>query len=164
MKLPMILMATVITGCSNTQPTPPQAPVDGPKPNLVDRTYSYSYRHDERGGAAELQDTWYHSLNTPLAVEEKIELLTPLSLYEYQRWERYCSGAKSMTLADWEYVDSQGDELMPAGLKQDCSSPTFNYEQFKTAWFAYCKTDDKLDNKQREIVKASNPLFKDCKD
>ncbi|MFC1336956.1 MAG: hypothetical protein G8D89_21565 [gamma proteobacterium symbiont of Clathrolucina costata] len=55
------------------------------------------------------------------------------SIYETQRWERFC-GAGKMDSLDWNFVAKEGRENVPEQLKGNCTPPTFTRQEYLDAW------------------------------
>lgn len=77
------------------------------------------------------------------------------SLYEMQRWERFCDNGKNMDEADWLFVTKQGGmEQLPSILLASCKAPAHNYKSYLAAWVGFC-TGASITSHQRDIVRHS---------
>lgn len=85
-----------------------------------------------------------------------------LSIYDLQRWERYCSGGKLLTHADWKFLIQQGLNNVPGPLASKCTPPSFSYDQYLSAWKHYCSASKvTLNDQEKSILKTTQVRPKD---
>lgn len=109
----------------------------------------------ERGGAAIREQSYNHVVGRqnvselkdlspepaisldPAASIERSKKVTSYSVYELQRWERFCGHGK-MDGKDWDFVASEGRENIPLHLIAECNAPTYTRQEYLEAWKASC--------------------------
>jgi hypothetical protein len=78
------------------------------------------------------------------------------SVYELQRWERFCDGGKGMDEADWSFVTNSGSESgLPDIYQNNCDTPKHDYGSYLAAWTGFC-TNVPISRVQRLIVQNSS--------
>jgi len=133
-------------------------------------TTQWSDRH--RSGAALNQEGYRFVLaknrNSNILDEQSKEVLIPInpietaldhvnddepirsySIYETQRWERFCGFGKKMDIRDWDFIAQQGREFVPEHLKSSCKPKAYTRIDYIAAWQASCdvgelSTSDKI--------------------
>lgn len=94
--------------------------------------------------------------------DEKKAGQADLSVYNLQRWERYCSGGKLLTHSDWKFLMKQGLDNVPAPLASNCTPPPFSYDQYLLAWKHYCSAKKVvLNDQEKAILKTTQVRPKD---
>ena len=112
-----------------------------------------TWYHSERGGAAYREEAYRHVLAARNATDLADHASEPTftahaaaavatvthsySIYETQRWERFC-GAGKMDIEDWDFVAQEGRSNVPAELEATCTPPAFTRQEFLEAWKATC--------------------------
>lgn len=77
------------------------------------------------------------------------------SLYELNRWERFCDNGKGMDEADWKFVSRNGGaQNIPVMLRKSCDVPSHDYKTYLAAWTGFC-TGSGITSTQRDIVRES---------
>lgn len=111
----------------------------------VSRTLTLDWEEQSRGGAAMRSPSYYHSLagavrsprpgdREAITTEPALAIAKSImqseqpkkrgySVYEMQRWERYCNGGKGMDKRDWAFVRQEGEDNVPANLRPNCIRP-----------------------------------------
>lgn len=153
---------------------------DAAKLTQVNRVLTLAWDNDGRGGAVVRQPAYIHVLNEPFnlsaqqepavpttgldihAAEKALETLAQLtpqpanrgySLYEIKRWERFCDGGEGMDERDWKFILSEGGlSGVPGGM--DCNPPTFDYDDYLSAWTRFCESNAPTRN-DRDIIRQT---------
>lgn len=152
------------------------------KMRQVERELSLSWGNRGRAGAAMLQPAYIHVLGESL--NDRYELdseqfssgATPTptptnstdntsdrnwisagaSMYELQRWERYCDQGRGMDEPDWRFVTEQGGRNnIPDILVVDCKPPEHDMTDYLSAWSLFCESETTT-TEQRSIVRNSS--------
>tara|TARA_R110002051_G_scaffold250392_1_gene309719 strand:+ start:1569 stop:2288 length:720 start_codon:yes stop_codon:yes gene_type:complete len=147
----------------------------------VDRELTLSWGNRGRAGAAMLQPAYIHVLgeshndryefdtgrltsSAPSTTEttrpsndsgERNWITAGASMYELQRWERYCDQGRGMDEPDWRFVTSQGDNNIPDMLIVNCSPPSHDMADYLNAWSRFCEAETTT-AEQRSIVRNSS--------
>ena len=150
------------------------------KMDQVDRELTLAWGNRGRGGAALRQPAYIHvlgdSLNARYDLDEESFLTPPetaraatvatspernwvtsgASMYELQRWERFCDQGRGMDEPDWRFVTQAGGrEQIPDLFMVDCSPPDHDLGDYLNAWTAFCEFEDTT-AQQRQIVRNSS--------
>lgn len=147
------------------------------KPTSMAPTTAWS--EAERGGAAIREQSYHHvvgrqnvselkdlspepviSLDPATSIQRTTKIVS-YSVYEMQRWERFCGQGK-MNARDWEFVATQGRENIPFHLIADCKSPSYTRQDYLDAWKASCH-GGKTSPAQKLIRAATIPPSNFCK-
>lgn len=77
------------------------------------------------------------------------------SIYEMERWERFCDGGRGMDEPDWTFVTRAGGRRnIPDALASDCRPPSYDYQDYLRAWTRFCDSDNPS-RVDRDIVSDS---------
>lgn len=77
------------------------------------------------------------------------------SVYEMERWKRFCDGGKGMDEPDWQFVTQAGGiSGVPADYARDCRPPAHDYGDYLRAWTRFCEADGPS-RADRDIVRDS---------
>lgn len=178
----MIVLAVVgLAACSSDESIEPAnyslREYINTKPTSMPATLAWN--DAERGGAAIRQESYYHVVGRqnvsdlkdvspdstlPLTPEASIQRSTKVvsySIYEMQRWERFCGHGK-MNSKDWDFVASEGRENIPYHLIAECTAPTYTRQDYIDAWTASCH-GGKPTPAQTIIRNSSIPPKNNCK-
>ncbi|MBX2808166.1 MAG: hypothetical protein KTR20_05985 [Cellvibrionaceae bacterium] len=185
MKVVLLLLPLLIAACAGRQahddeiaPAYTQREYTQIKPTAMDNTLTWNQA--VRAGSAYRGAAYYHVLgtrtpeqlqdhpnkpaiaigNTPGDAIERA-LKRSYSIYETQRWERFCGGGK-MDSRDWDFVASQGRSNIPEQLAASCTPPAYTRQDYLTTWAAYCAKDE-LSVAQSLIKKATIAPPDSCK-
>lgn len=83
---------------------------------------------------------------------------TGFSVYELQRWERYCNGGKGMDERDWRFVASE-QYNPPLDALGSCRAPSFDYSNYLEAWTRFCNGSSQYSSQDKAIVSNSSRPF-----
>jgi len=169
-----LVIVVILSGCSTQEiyqpPEYTQRVYTNEKPVGLDNTVTWSKTH--RSGAAYNQENYRHILGVrnvailsdhapepaqiTLSSEpaEAVErTIKSYSVYESQRWERFCGAAK-MDSRDWDFISTEGRENLPDHFKQNCTPPAFTRQDYLSAWAASCGNATPL-SKGHKIIRNS---------
>lgn len=144
----------------------------------VERELTLTYGNRGRAGAAIRQPAYIHVLGEPLNDKYEIDITLfsapagnyptttddefeyswiteGASMYELQRWERFCDGGQGMDEPDWQFVTKAGGENnIPEVLLVGCEPPSHGLDDYFQAWSLFCELEPTT-AEQRKIVRNS---------
>lgn len=158
------------------------------KLHQVDRELTLSWGNRGRAGAAMLQPAYIHVLGESHNDHYDLnnQAFTPsrgfssdshgqgagasdptrhwqtagASMYEMQRWGRFCDDGTSMDESDWQFVTKAGaHDNIPDVLLMDCNPPAHDYDDYLAAWSRFCDQDG-LSTTQKDIVRHSSRPYR----
>lgn len=88
---------------------------------------------------------------------EPIGTIHSYSVYEMQRWNRYCGKGGKMDKRDWEFITREGKKNLPDELIGDCKAPTFTQSEYLNAWDTYCKKNQLTESERRITLATHSP-------
>jgi len=149
------------------------------KMRQVDRELTLSWGNRGRAGAAMLQPAYIHVLGESLNDRYEMDgdrfttatnpvppsggtdsgdrdwISVGASMYELQRWERFCDSGRGMDEPDWRFVTEAGaPNNIPDILVVGCKPPEHDITDYLQAWTSFCELDDTTAD-QRQIVRNS---------
>lgn len=127
--------------------------------NSTSKDETLTWDQHQRSGAAYSQAAYHHVLGlrntrslsdsppavsisaTPSEVIKRVTRLQSYSVYELERWERFC-GHGMMDSKDWEFISIEGRDNIPENLKTQCSPPSFTRQDYLASWKSKCRGAD----------------------
>ena len=76
------------------------------------------------------------------------------SIYELQRWERFCGKAK-MGESDWDFIAIEGRDNLPKHLEPTCRPPAFSRQEYIHAWTVFCN-EEAVSEDYSHIIESTN--------
>ncbi|MBX2807149.1 MAG: hypothetical protein KTR20_00825 [Cellvibrionaceae bacterium] len=157
MKIVLVILSVVIASCANREhmiadPGYSQREYRDIKPTAWANTLTWNQR--TRAGSAYRGEAYYHvlgertvgkledhanqlSITDQPAESIQHSIQTSYSVYENQRWERFC-GTGKMNSKDWDFIANEGRSNIPEHLANDCLPPAYTRQDYLTTWAAYC--------------------------
>lgn len=151
---------TLLVACaSNEVSEVAHTPVDLTKTNTTSKDETLAWNNKARRGAVYSEKGYRHVLAdrnvgslqdippepsisaNPADVIQRATSMKSYSVYEMQRWERFC-GHGAMDSKDWDFIAREGRSNIPESLKQDCSAPAFTRQDYIAAWESKCDGSD----------------------
>lgn len=83
------------------------------------------------------------------------------SIYELQRWERFCGKAK-MGESDWDFIAIEGRDNLPEHLEPTCRPPAFSRQEYLNAWKEFCQNRGALAEGKKTIVESTKKPHDIC--
>lgn len=149
-------LAFLLASCaSHDQSGTEKVPVVVSKTNSTSKDETITWNNQSRRGAAYSEQGYRHVLanrnvgalhdepaetaisDNPIEVLKRTVTLRSYSVYEMERWERFCGHGK-MDSKDWEFVAHEGRENIPEVLRSNCSAPAYTRQQYIAAWKSSC--------------------------
>lgn len=79
------------------------------------------------------------------------------SIYELERWKRYCNRGKDMGAADLRFVQRAGIANVPSAMSATCQPPSFSLSDYTQAWEQYCRTGQSKLREYEIIARTQMP-------
>lgn len=150
------------------------------KMSQVDRELTLAWGNRGRAGAAMRQPAYIHVLGDSLNARYDMDseqfteaggspfgdqqnsgssdrnwITAGASMYELQRWERFCDQGRGMDEPDWRFVtEAGGRNHVPEILTVGCTPPDHDLNDYLQAWTSFCELED-TSPAQRQIVRNS---------
>lgn len=149
------------------------------KPVGLDTTVTWN--NDQRVGAAYSAETYTHVLGQqkstdiidipPASISSLEQFKNPsdiaknainksYSIYELQRWERFCGKGK-MNSKDWDFIAIKGQHNLPEHLKAACTPPSFSRKDYLHAWQRFCSTGV-ISREDAFVINHTVPPHEEC--
>jgi hypothetical protein len=84
------------------------------------------------------------------------------SIYELQRWERFCGKGK-MNAKDWDFIAIEGRHNLPEHLKPACTPPSFSRNDYLHAWQRFCSTGA-ISREDAFVINHTDSPHEECKE
>ncbi|KZL22699.1 hypothetical protein PsAD37_03347 [Pseudovibrio sp. Ad37] len=139
-----------------------------------------SRRDRSLGGAAYRQEGFVHVLDNRSSHKSGIPIVYPptvslsastavqmgransevygRSIYEQERWDRYCNRGHGMDLNDVKFIQRTGVQNVPGSLRATCELPPFDLSEYSKAWSRHCSGNTTTAD-QRIVTATQMPYY-----